>query len=69
MLNIKLGSDGFFAPCDTHIDTNSAPMSGIFLAGTCTGPKSLEYSLADARSAAIKIHKYLVYAPVAEALN
>jgi heterodisulfide reductase subunit A len=69
MLNIKLGADRFFAPCDTHIDTNSAQSSGIFVAGTCTGPKSLEYTLADARSAALKVHKYLVYAPSAEVLN
>jgi heterodisulfide reductase subunit A2 len=69
MLNIKLGPDRFFTPCDSHIDTNSAQMSGIFVAGTCTGPKSLEYSLADARSAALKIHKYLVYAPSSEVLN
>ncbi len=69
MLNIQLGTDRFFAPCNTHIDTNSAQGSGIFVAGTCTGPKSLEYTLADARSAALKVHKYLVYAPVSEVLN
>jgi len=69
MLNIELGNDGFFSPCNTHIDTNSAHTSGIFVAGTCTGPKSLEYTLADARSAALKVHKYLVYAPVSEVLN
>ena len=69
MLNIKLGTDGFFSPCNTHIDTNSAHMPGVFVAGTCTGPKSLEYTLADARSAALKVHKYLVYAPISEVLN
>jgi heterodisulfide reductase subunit A2 len=69
MLNINLGTDRFFTPCDSHIDTNSAHVAGIFVAGTCTGPKSLEYTLADARSAALKVHKYLVYAPTSEVLN
>ncbi len=66
---IDIGSDGFFSPCDTHLDTNSARTCGIFVAGTCTGAKSLEYTLADARSAAVKIHKYLMHSLVAENLN
>jgi heterodisulfide reductase subunit A2 len=61
MLNIDCAKDGFFAPCDTHTDRNSTGTSGIFMAGACTGPKNLENSMADARSAALKIHKYLVH--------
>ena len=66
---IEIGTDGFFSPCDAHLDTNSAGTPGIFVAGTCTGAKSLEYTLADARSASLKIHKFLMHSPVPEALN
>jgi heterodisulfide reductase subunit A len=66
---IKIGSDGFMSTCDAHLDTNSVDHSGIFVAGCCTGAKSLEYSLADARSASLKIHKLLMQSPVNEGLN
>jgi heterodisulfide reductase subunit A len=64
MLRINTEKDGFFAPCDTHTDRNFTGSKGIFMAGACTGPKNLEATLADARSASITIHKYLLHVPV-----
>ncbi len=69
MLKAEAGPDGFFYPYDSHIESNAGSVEGIFMAGCCTGPKSLEFTIADARSAALKIHKYLVHTPVAKMLN
>lgn len=69
MLNIECAKDGFFAPCDVHIDRNSTGTEGIYMAGACTGPKNLEASLADARSAALKIHNHLVHGKVTNLIN
>jgi len=69
MLNIDIAKDGFFAPCDTHTDRNSTGTPGIFMAGACTGPKNFEASMADARSAALKIHNYLVHKEVNNLVN
>jgi heterodisulfide reductase subunit A2 len=69
MLYISCEKDGFFAPCDTHTDRNFTGSPGIFIAGACTGPKNLEATLADARSASITIHKYLLHVPVLEPIN
>jgi heterodisulfide reductase subunit A2 len=69
MLNIECAKDGFFAPCDTHTDRNSTGTPGIFMAGACTGPKNLEASMADARSASLKIHNYLVHHEVNNYIN
>lgn len=69
MLKVDMGSDGFFIPSDAHTESNSGCAEGVFMAGNCTGPKSLEFTIADARSAALKVHKYLVHTPVAKMLN
>ncbi len=66
---VEIGSDGFFSPCDAHLDTNSVKTNGIFVAGACTGAKSLEYTLADARSASLKIHEFLLQTTSANILN
>lgn len=69
MLNIECAKDGFFTPCDTHTDRNSTGTEGIFMAGACTGPKNLEASMSDARSATLKIHNYLVHQEVNNYVN
>jgi heterodisulfide reductase subunit A len=69
MLKVDTGPDGFFYPYDSHTESNAGFSDGVFMAGNCTGPKSLEFTIADARSAALKIHKYLVHMPVAKMLN
>ena len=36
-----------------------SPRKGIFYAGTCTGPKTVPETLAEARSAALCVHDFL----------
>jgi heterodisulfide reductase subunit A len=49
----------FLKPKDEHIFQNLSCMEGIYLAGTCTGPMTINETIADARSAAVKIDEYL----------
>lgn len=59
-LDLKVSpSDHFFETKDLFLRGNQAHAKGIFLAGACTGPKSLPDTLQDARSAAESIHRYL----------
>ncbi|MCL6583198.1 MAG: FAD-dependent oxidoreductase [bacterium] len=52
-LGLKLGLDGFFAPLDLTDSTITA-RPGIFLAGTCQGPKSLVESILHGQEAAMR---------------
>lgn len=59
-LDLKVSaSDHFFETKDLFLRGNQTHAKGIFLAGACTGPKSLPDTLQDARSAAESIHRYL----------
>jgi heterodisulfide reductase subunit A len=57
--NIKLSESGFIATQDMHIKNNLSSMPGIFVAGTINSPMSISETLADAKSAAFEIIKYL----------
>ncbi len=57
--NIHRGEDRFFTPEDEHINFNLSRREGVFLAGTCKGPKNIAETIADARSAADAIINYL----------
>lgn len=57
--NIHRGTDGFFTPEDEHVSFNLSRIEGVFLAGTCKGPKNIAETIADARSAADAIISYL----------
>jgi len=59
MLKIAAGKDGFLNPVDEYLQGNHTREKGIFLAGTCTGPKTIPETLADARAAAVAIDEYL----------
>ncbi len=59
-LDLKVSaSDHFFETKDLFLRGNHTHAKGVFLAGACTGPKSLPDTLQDARSAAESIHRYL----------
>jgi heterodisulfide reductase subunit A2 len=58
-LNLKIGTDGFFNPSDSHYHTTFSEVPGVFLAGACTGPKTMENTLNEARAAALAISAYL----------
>jgi len=63
-LNTKLGlrsaPDGFLATKNMFTQNNSSAVDGIFVAGACTGPKTIPETLADARAAADRLHSYLM---------
>ena len=59
MLGLKNVSDGFIQPVDEVLHSNFTEMPGVFVAGTCSGPKSVADTLADARSAALAVSDYL----------
>ena len=59
MLKIAAGKDGFLNPVDEYLQGNLTREKGIFLAGACTGPKTIPETLADAKAAAITIDEYL----------
>lgn len=56
-LGLKLNEDKFLYIRDCHYDENRSNVPGIFLAGACTGAKSINETLTDACSAALDIHK------------
>lgn len=54
VLGINLGDYGFFDTQDT-LDSNRTNVDGIFLAGTCQGPKDIPESIAHGIQAASKV--------------
>jgi len=59
MLGLPFGDDGFITPKDEHTSTNLTDIQGVFVTGSCTGPKSIQDSIADARAAATQVANYL----------
>lgn len=59
MLHLAKDNDNFLIPSDEHLSANISEIPGLFYAGTCTGPKNIADTLADARSAALAVEKYL----------
>ncbi|MBR3287330.1 MAG: CoB--CoM heterodisulfide reductase iron-sulfur subunit A family protein [Bacteroidales bacterium] len=58
-LGLSVGKDRFLNAVDEYTDNNLSRTEGVFLAGTCTGPKHIPEVLADAGAAALRIHRYL----------
>ena len=59
VLGVKCGKDGFLQPQDVYTARNLSWQPGVFLAGTCTGPKSIPETLADAHAAAAAVENYI----------
>jgi heterodisulfide reductase subunit A len=57
--DLNLDEDKFLKTFDNHSGNNLTHREGIFVAGTCSGPKSVVETLTDARSAAIQAANYL----------
>lgn len=55
--------NGFLSVGDPHLHTNRSSVKGVFLAGTCTGPMTVDETLGHARSAALDVHEYLQSKP------
>lgn len=58
-LNLETGNDGFFVPADEHVKSVSSKQKGVFYAGACTGPKTIENTITEARAAALEIACFL----------
>ncbi|MCL2028331.1 MAG: FAD-dependent oxidoreductase [Bacteroidales bacterium] len=63
-INSKLGlrsdTDGFLSTKNSFTENNLSNADGIFVAGTCTGPKTIPETLADSRAAAGLLNSYLM---------
>ena len=59
ILKLKIEEDGFLSPLDMHYDSLKTTTPGIFVAGACSGPKTIENTINEARSAALQIAAYL----------
>jgi heterodisulfide reductase subunit A2 len=55
MLELEFGNDRFLKPTDEHLLRNHSNKEGVFVAGACTGPRSIGETITDARAAALEI--------------
>ena len=60
MARLEVDSDGFLRSLDNIAGTIRSNRPGIFYAGACTGTKTVPETLAEARAAALDIHRYLL---------
>lgn len=56
---LPVDSDGFFQSRDNIYGLTESLRPGIFFAGACTGSKTVPETVAEARAAALGIHRYL----------
>ena len=59
MLGLETDENSFLEPADRQLRANETSIPGLFLAGTCTSPKSIDETIADARAAALKVMEFL----------
>jgi len=59
MAGLETDSDGFFRSLDNEYSIVESGRPGLFYAGSCTGPKTVPETIAEARSAALSIHRYI----------
>lgn len=60
MARLDIDSDGYLKSLDNIVGINDSNRPGIFFAGACTGTKTVPETLAEARAAALDIHRYLL---------
>ena len=59
-LGLSSGADGFLITKNSFTQNNLSNTDGIFFAGTCTGPKTIPETLADARAAAEQVNAFIM---------
>jgi heterodisulfide reductase subunit A len=59
MMQLETDENHFLQPSDRQLQANETGIPGLFLAGTCTSPKSIDETIADARAASLRIMEYL----------
>ncbi|MFY9150571.1 MAG: FAD-dependent oxidoreductase [Prolixibacteraceae bacterium] len=58
--NLECEDSGFLKPADLFLKTNFSSREGIFLAGSCTAPMSVNDTILHARSAAMEVNNWLI---------
>lgn len=59
LCSLDFEENGFLKVKSDHLERNRSSQKGIFLAGCCTRPMSIDETVEHARSAALDIHRYL----------
>ena len=59
MLELELADDGFFMPLEVPQGSTITSIPGVFVAGTSTGPKTMENTINEAHAVALEIKEYL----------
>lgn len=59
LCQLDFEENGFLKVKGNHLERNESSQKGIFLAGSCTRPMSIDETVENARSAALNIHSYL----------
>ena len=59
LMGIRIGENGFFASPDL-MDSTVSSRKGIFLAGTCQGPKNILESISHGREAALRTLEFIM---------
>lgn len=59
LFELQREPNGFLQTEDPHLFKNRSSRKGVFLAGACTGPMTIDETLDHARSAALDVHHYL----------
>lgn len=59
MIHADIDTDGFLRSKNNIYNIMESDRPGIFLAGTCTGTKTVPETVAEARAAVLSIHNYL----------
>ena len=57
-IGVGVDDDGFLKSRDNLAAITESSRPGVFYAGACTGAKTIPETLAEARSAALSIHRY-----------
>jgi heterodisulfide reductase subunit A len=59
LCQLDFEENGFLKVKDSHLERNESSQKGIFLAGSCTRPMTIDETVENARSAALRINDYL----------
>ncbi len=58
-VQLNFNASGFIAPTNSHLHPQETEQPGLFIAGTCREPLSIQETLTDARAASSRIAEYL----------
>ncbi len=59
LFELPVDENGFFKSSHPLMNENITAVNGVFISGAASGPKTIEETINDARSAALTIHNYL----------